>query len=315
MPQAPAASAAAHAELPVVLRHAVQMSEIDQMGHMNVQFYVQKSVLAAWVQWAQLGFAHDSWRTPPALQEQHIRFLAELLPGTPFYICGGEVAQSDASQLVLYQELRHSLTHAPCATFTSRWQCADAKGAAAWPAALRKQMPRWRTPIPPHGQARGIMLAPPRTSASRAEAERLGMTTSWLGVLLPAQCDAQSQILDWSYMALISDAIPNLLAQAQKFDPGAEVQKKRGGAALEYRLVYRARAEAGAALCLHSGLRTLGRKTYNWVHWLCDIASGRALATVEAVAVNIDLQARKSLAMDDAQRAALAPLCNDALSV
>lgn len=299
----------------MVLRHAVQMQETDQMGHMNVQFYVQKSVLAAWTQWAQLGCARRAWRTQPVLREQHMRFLAEQLPGTPFYMCGGELAQDDASALVLYQEMRHSATHKPLAAFTSRWQCAH-QGQPAWPAGLRAALQPLRIQPPPHGQARGVAMNAPRPRPTRAEAERLKMLTTWLGALLPTQCDAAGELLDWGPMGIVSDAIPNMLAQAQQFDPGAAVQKdRRGGAALEYRFVYHARARTGDALQLYSGLRALGRKTYHWVHWLCDIASGEAIATAEAVAINIDLQARKALDMDEATRALLAPRCNPTLSV
>ena len=298
------------------------------MGHMNVQFYAQKSVMAHWVQWAQLGFARAQWGADmqPVLREHHMRFLAEQLPGTPFYMCGGEAAldtpaasdssaASDPSEWVGYQEMRHSTTHKPLAAFTSRWQCVGKNGPHAWPEHLREKLAAWRVRPPPHGQPRGIALSAPRPRPTRADAERLGMLTSWLGTLLPSHCDQQGRMQDWSVIALVSDAIPNLLTQTQKFDPGAAVQNRRGGAALEYRLIHHAPARAGDALQLYSGLRAIGNKTLNWVHWLCDVASGQAIATAEAVAISMDLEQRKAVAMDDATRAQLASLVQASLSV
>ena len=47
---------------------------------------------------------------------------------------------------------------------------------------------------------------------------------------------------------------------------------------------------------MRSGLRAIGGKTYQWVHWLFDVESGEAIATCEAVAVAMDLTTRKAIA-------------------
>jgi len=101
-------------------------------------------------------------------------------------------------------------------------------------------------------------------------------------------------------MGRVSDGIPNLIAHTR----GAEGVRKDGigGAALEYRFVYRAVPREGDLLALRSGIKALNGRTIVWVHWLFDRESEMAVATAEAVGVNFDLVARKVVDISDAAR-------------
>ena len=79
----------------------------------------------------------------------------------------------------------------------------------------------------------------------------------------------------------------------------------RGGAALEYRFVYRAAAADGDLLVVKSGLKSVGAKTYVWSHWLLDGETGECFATAEAVAISMDLNTRKAIDIPPDMRAAL----------
>ena len=78
--------------------------------------------------------------------------------------------------------------------------------------------------------------------------------------------------------------------------------KRIGGAALEYRLVYRQTPRLGDRLILRSGLKALGSKTFGWGHWLFDANSGACVAGAESVAVMLDLIARKAIAIPENER-------------
>ncbi len=71
-----------------VYRNSVQSWEIDQMGHMNVQFYFEKALQGCVVLWNKLGINEkpvELGNTYLSLARAHIRFLKEQKPGAPFF--------------------------------------------------------------------------------------------------------------------------------------------------------------------------------------------------------------------------------------
>jgi acyl-CoA thioester hydrolase len=78
-----------------VARSSVQTWECDQMGHMNVQFYVGKADEGLSALAAALGLSARAQRSTFAAlipREHHIRFHRELRPGAPFAIKAGILA-------------------------------------------------------------------------------------------------------------------------------------------------------------------------------------------------------------------------------
>ena len=80
-----------------------------------------------------------------------------------------------------------------------------------------------------------------------------------------------------------------------------------GGAVLEYRIVYRAHPRAGDRFEIRSGLAGVDSRTQRIVHWMLDPATGLAWGSAEAVAVALDLDARKIIDISDEDRALLLP--------
>ncbi|MDE3117066.1 MAG: thioesterase family protein, partial [Pseudomonadota bacterium] len=145
------------------------------------------------------------------------------------------------------------------------------------------------------------------------EAEAMKLTPTYRGVVRPWECDEDGEMLPRFFMARVSDAIPNLLVQTSGHNRGAG--GNQGGAALEYRFVYRKRPRAGDIVTVMSGLKAVGAKTYIWAHWLFDGETGEALASAEAVAVAMDLTTRKAIALPDEFRARLETLVVEGLTV
>ena len=127
------------------------------------------------------------------------------------------------------------------------------------------------------------------------------------------QCDAAGWITTRNYMGAVADSIPNLLLSLTGVDRSAG--GKTGGAALEYRFVYHSVPRAGDVLTLRSGLRAVGSKTYTLCHWLFDLATGDAVATAEAVALAMDLETRRAIAIPDDLRRRLLSLVIPGLSL
>lgn len=298
-------------------RSSVQTWECDQMGHMNVQFYVEKALEAA----AALGLALGLGpRKLTALglalnpREQHIRFLRELRPGAPFTIAGGVVA-AEAQALTLFLEMRHSLTGVPVATFRSVLALVSraTRAPVALPAEVHAAALRSPVVIPEHGAPRGLALETPRPAPGPEDKVAQAMVETYRGVVLPEHCDPDGHMRPRHLMGRVSDAIPNLLGAMTGRDRSGE--ETIGGAALEYRFVYREPARAGDVLHLRSGLKSVGAKTYVWCHWLFAAETGACVATSEAVAVAMDLAARKAIAIPPLLKAHLETRIVPGLSV
>jgi acyl-CoA thioester hydrolase len=299
-------------------RSSVQTWECDQMGHMNVQFYVEKAsdALCAFAIGMGLGprsLAKKGLALEPA--EQHMRFLRELRPGMAYYLRGGAV-KADVMALTLYTELVLTANDEVCATFVTRAHLRDLHDNVVhgFSDGARAMAMHAKAEIPDYAAPRGIALTPPREPAPKlADAEAMKLLPGLEAVVRPSDCDAHGDMLARFFMARISDAIPNLLLQTSgrnRGDGGVT-----GGAALEYRFVYRKRPRAGDVLAVRSGLRALGPKTSHWVHWMFDVESGAAVGAAEAVAVALDLETRKAVAISDELRARMEPLLVEGLSV
>lgn len=281
--------------------------ECDEMGHMNVRYYVAK-----WSEGlARLAAAMampDAYRPNAASTiapvRQHIRFLAEARAGAPLSMQGGvvEIGDKDAT---IYQELLHA-DGRPAATFLTRVAHVDVQTGAAfgWSSRARAAAASLACAVPSHGQPRSIDLDRPAPTASVARADSLGAPTIGLGLVQPDTTDAFGRLRTEAFVGRISDGAPNLFARWRK-ESGDAQGKRLGGAVLEYRLDYLRWPRVGDLVAVRSGVIELAEKTQRVIHWLLDPIGGEAWATGEVIAVTFDLDTRKSVAPPPEQRAML----------
>jgi acyl-CoA thioester hydrolase len=305
------------AEMIELARNSVQTWETDGMGHMNVQFYVEKAIQALSALSVTLGIGPRFVEAEGArlyVRDHHIRFLREQVAGSPFFIRGGVLDLHDFG-LRLYQEMVNTSNGQVAASFISEveLQDRDSRETLPLPAKAKAAAKDIMIELPAHGAPHGLVLSKPLRAPTLAEAEQLGMMRTYQGEILPAQCDAQGFLSAQRHIGTLSDAIPNLLAQTAIGD--RTINPDIGGAALEYRLIYRKPAKLGDIITVRTGLKQIGEKTYNWVHWLFDLETGQIIATSEAIAITMDLRARKAIPVPPDIRAALEALLIDGLYV
>ena len=217
--------------------------------------------------------------------------------------------------LTVYEEMTNSVSGEVAATFTGEVELLDEDSRETKPLTTRAKAAAKALlmELPAHGAPRGLQIYPPRPTPTLKDAEALGLVFTWMGEIRPGQCDAQGFLGTRHFMGIVSDSIPNLLGQIRGDDRSKATTV--GGAALEYRFIYRKSPRAGDVLTLRSGLKEVATKTYTWCHWLFDLESGQAVATAEAVAVALDLEARKAIPIPDELRARLESLVIPGLGV
>ena len=294
-----------------IWRGGVNTWECDEMGHMNVRFYVSR---------AQEGVAHlaallglpDAF-TPYAestllITDQHLRFLREAHAGAPLHMTGGVIRMgtSDATLLLV---IVHSRTGLPAATLITRVLHArprDGRG-FPWPRRALEAAARLTVEVPAYAAPRSILPdgQAPVSSVTSGAAARL--TRIGLGVISPAATDVFGRMRPDEFIGRVSDGVGGLLAGVREAVAAAATHppKRTGGAVLEYRLTYLDWPRAGDHVSLHSGLGGYDDKTQRLGHWLLDPVSGQAWGFAEAVAVNFDLDTRKTIPIADEAKAVL----------
>jgi len=303
-----------------VARSSVQTWECDQMGHMNVQFYMEKATQGLAALGVKLGLGRDfSARHGARLmaRDHHVRFLREQRPGAPFFWRAG-VLDVTETEMRVYSEMVNPTNGEIAASVTALVELRGENDRLPrkLPDSAIAQARLLMIDMPAHGAPRGLEITPPRAAPMLADAEAMGMVAAYMGEVQETMCDGQGYLLTRHYMGIVSDAISNLLAATHGEDRSQSVGgNKTGGAALEYRFIYRRYPKVGDVCVLRSGLKAVSSKTYIWAHWLFDYESGACLATAEAVAIALDLTTRKAMAIPDDMRAELERLVIPGLGV
>lgn len=294
-----------------IWRGGVNTWECDEMGHMNVRFYVTKAVEGLVGLAAALGLPHAFTAHAGStlmVREQHIRFLKEAQAGAALHMTGGvlEMGEDEARLLML---LWHSDTGALAASFQT--VVAHVTPAQArpfpWPRRTVELAAGLTLEAPELARARSVSLDPVQSLASLARADELDLVRIAQGAVSPADCDLYGRMRPEQFIGRVSDGIPRLIRSFREavVNGAAEPPKRVGGAVLEYRLVHFDWPRAGDRLEIRSGLKDADARTKRMVHWMIDPDTGKAWGASEAVAVTFDLDTRKIIPISDAARVEL----------
>jgi acyl-CoA thioester hydrolase len=265
--------------------------ECDEMGHLNVRFWVAKSLeglagLAALLDMPR-AFSPNAGATL-VVREQHIRFLREARAGATMTMTGGvvEMGESEARLLLI---ARHD-NGQPAATFQTVVAHVTAHDLRPfpWPDRIRAAAEALGAEVPAFAAARSIDLSPVESQAGLARAQALGLTRLGLGVLQPQECDVFGRMRGEMVIGRISDVVGRMYPAPEDAAPA-----RIGGAVVEYRILHHAWPRAGDHLEIRSGHVGCDAKTRTVLHWMLDPTTGRPWASAMAVGVTFDLDTRK----------------------
>jgi acyl-CoA thioester hydrolase len=303
-----------------IWRGGVNTWECDEMGHMNVRFYVARFMDGVAGMAMRLGlpraFSPDATATL-IVEDHHLRFQREAQAGAPLVMTGGVVTLTETGAVVL-QILTHAVSGEPCATAITRVTHTTALGRPfPWPSRTAAAAGGLMVEVPPFAAPRSIDSGPIEPAASLDAADRLHLGCAARGAITAADCDAFGRMRPEVFLGRVSEGVPGLLAPVRKaVAAGAPDGVKRiGGAVLEYRLIYLDWPHAGDHVELRSGLRAFDDKTQRITHWLLDPVSGRPWAVSEAVAINLDLDARKIVPISAEAQKALKAFVSEGLTL
>lgn len=301
-------------------RGTVNAWECDELGHMNVRFYLAKAAqaVANLAEEAGLNPVHRADASATLIaRDIHIRFLAEAHPGAPVYIEGG-LLEHTASGATAILVMRHSGSGVPAASLRIVLSHAAPQDGHdfGWPRRFASRADRLTVDCPDFAAPRGITLeTQPGAEASLARADALGLQQIGRGRFGMEEMDAFGRMRLEFLLGRISDSVTNFAdALPEEYAMHARGGGgKVGGALLECRIRPWRWARAGDGFVVRSGLKSAGPKVRNLVHWVLEAETGRPWWTMEGVAAPMDLDARKLLPASPEIQQALAAACIDGL--
>ncbi len=290
-------------------RGVVNAWECDEMGHMNVRFYVAKAMEGLAVLARRLGKAHafaSRATATLAVREHHIRFLREARAGARLAMTGG-VVELGASGATVVQVLRHEPGGELCATVVTRIEHVDAaeQRPFPWPERSRDAAARMRVAIPPQAAPRELLHAPDLQSATLARADALALPCHGLGAVMAETCDVFGRMRVEGVVAKMSEANGPPMEQVHDRLGVAAERRRIGAVALEFRIAYAGMPQAGDHLDIRSALTAVQPKVQRVAQWLLDPVTGRAWACGESILAAFDLDARKIVSVPPERVAAL----------
>lgn len=260
----------------------------DEVGHMNVQFYV------AAASDANRAFAVAHGVTDPVISTRdHIRFHRELRAGDIFAVTSA-VSGTHETGLTLSHELTNSASGVLSATLT-----------------CNTTLPRHIADGPFEGlndaaRPRGVPGTSSLPHLQLDDQASLRLIPIYQGVVYPEHCDEAGLMRQQHIMARFSDGAAHLW-QHVGFDRDTMLKARRGTVVLEMRLDRLADVRAGTVLVGKSAMVEVMGRVLRFAHFLFDASTGALVATGEAAAVMLDLDARKTVPFSDEESAKLAP--------
>ena len=304
-----------------IWRGGVNTWNCDEMGHMNVRFYVARAMEGLAGLAAELGLPHAFAPYANAtlvVREHHMRFLREARPGAALHMLGGVIAIGE-DEARLLQLLVHTATGEIAASFQTTVAHVTPRDGESfpWPAVTLVRARALTVEIPEKARARSLGLEPFIPTASLARADTLGLPRIGLGALSPTDCDVFGRMHADQFIGRVSDGIAGFIGPLRDIVVAAAdtPPAHSGGAVLEYRIAYLAWPRAGDRIELRSGLVGADAKTLRVVHWMLDPATGQPWGTSEAVTVTFDLDARKVAPVSEKARAELAKFVVEGLGL
>lgn len=289
------------------------------MGHMNVRFYVARAMEGMVGVADALGLHgtfHAHANATLLVKDQHIRFLREARPGAPLHMVAGILDVSDSEARIL-QLIVHSGSGELAASLQTvvSHVTAQEERPFAWSTATRSRAEAFAVSVPDRAAPRSLSPMSSPGFANLSEAVRLGLVRLSAGAITPQDCDAFGRMRPETFIARVSDGVPALAAAFREGASGVDRSANVGGAVIEYRLSHRAWPRAGDRFEIRSGLAGIDARTQKVVHWMLDPVSGEAWGTAEAIAVALDLKARKMIPNSAADQSRLRPRITPGLTM
>jgi acyl-CoA thioester hydrolase len=286
-------------------RGSVRPAHIDEMGHMNVRYYLAIASEAMVGLASALGMPRaftDASSATLRPRAHHVRFLNEARGRAGLHMACAVLEMGECDARIL-QVLYHSATGQPAAAITA-WVDHVAPGDMRpfpFSKATRRLAEGLMATAPDYALPRGLTGPAGLGDASMAAADALGLRRTAGGALMPGEADVFGLMRPEQVLERISHSVAHQVGRWRTAAEGMmpDMAGRLGGAVVELRQVYLRWPRVGERIELRSGLLEATPKTTRLAHWLLDPTDGQAWAETDMLTVNFDLAARKAVQLPE----------------
>lgn len=286
-----------------IYKNSVQLHEIDNLGHMNVQYYLKHCIDSCILNFKinNLISNHSNIEELFVLEKVNIRYLNEQRLGAPFSI-NFYISKIEKDKILVLQEMENLETKKISSTFILSFK-------------IRKQIKMIKNKFenflmdypnkfkiaPSYAEIRGLLNINKLKLSYEKLLDYPKIFNTFCGIAKNKDSNNSDTLDAADYMGIVSASVPNLLMMSNHSISKTNI----GGAAVEYEFYFNEFVKTGTCIKLLSGLRNIKNKTYTWSHWLIDIDKEKILAEANAVIVTMDLKKRKSVQIPNKMKVAL----------
>ena len=286
-----------------IYKNSVQLHEIDNLGHMNVQYYLKHCLDSCILNFKinNLISYNSNKEESFVLEKVNIRYLNEQRLGAPFSI-NFYISKIEKDKILVLQEMENLETKKISSTFILSFK-------------IRKQIkiiknkfenflmdyPNKFKIAPSYAEIRGLLNINKLKLSYEKLLDYPKIFNTFCGIAKNKDSNNSDTLDAADYMGIVSASVPNLLMMSNHSISETNI----GGAAVEYEFYFNEFVKTGTCIKLLSGLRNIKNKTYTWSHWLIDIDKEKILAEANAVIVTMDLKKRKSVQIPNKMKVAL----------
>jgi acyl-CoA thioester hydrolase len=293
----------------------VEADEIDALGHLNVRYYMSRAQAANRALLAQLGLGPEALEALGARLVQadsYTRYHREQFKGATLNVRGG-VLEVGRGTVRAYFEVDNDAKGEVAATFVIVMALADrgTRAPLSLPDPVVAATAGLMTELPAHGQPRTVDLGTPKLDVSyEAVAARLGdeiadpMSRRLEATIAAEDCDAYGFLSDTEDMmfGMLRNMRPadDGRPQLQQWGPPTfttDAGHRFGWASLETRIVRVAQPRAGDKVCSIGAEIGLHDKVRHSRRWLFNRTSGQVVSMNDNIALALDLDARRPIAI------------------
>ena len=286
-----------------IYKNSVQLHEIDNLGHMNVQYYLKHCLDSCILNFKINNLISNNSNKEESfvLEKVNIRYLNEQRLGAPFSI-NFYISKIENDKILILQEMENLETKKISSTFILSFK-------------IRKQIKMIKNKFenflmdypnkfkiaPSYAEIRGLLNINKLKLSYEKLLDYPKIFNTFCGIAKNKDSNNSDTLDAADYMGIVSASVPNLLMMSNHSISKTNI----GGAAVEYEFYFNEFVKTGTCIKLLSGLRNIKNKTYTWSHWLIDIDKEKILAEANAVIVTMDLKKRKSVQIPNKMKVAL----------
>lgn len=272
--------------------------ECDENDHLNVQFY-----------FSRFDEADQQFRLITGLSDalvgarrvRHVRYHKELRTGDLITIHSG-IAFDGPHLLTVVHEMRNAGTGELSAAAIDGYE-----PSASTVKSLRQRFKDHQCPMSEQASPRGLPPSPTNNKPALDKLLQNGGDLCFRGTVLPRNVNADGKADDQFALACCTDGVPHVWERSP-LTHAYLTEHNLGRVAIEMKLIWHTPLKSGDAVVVASGFTGAQAKTFGMRHHIYESRTSRLAATLDVVALAMDLEARKAVELPEEARKSIAKI-------